>query len=223
MALTAERKAELERRIRAGETKKALIADGFAPSTVYLARVRLGKSPRHKLPDELRLEARRLRIEENLSTPAIAHRLEISNFAVYSFVRDLGPWARPHKYQHHPQEWTDADVAALTTLWPQADETTIRAALPARQWTAISRKACSLGIIRTAHRRYGDHLPRHIRELRAAREDQKLTRPQLARVLDVHPQFLTNWELGKSHPVSGNLLKWCAALGLELTVVAKDG
>lgn len=131
------------------------------------------------------------------------------------FALKLGP--SPSTRRVH---WSAAEMAALRELWPRASRKEVMAALPNRAWSAIGKRASSLGLLRSAHRRYPKVHPM-IAQLRTERERLGWSRPQLAKRVGVHRQQIATWELGIAQPLWFFVETWAEALGFELRLWRK--
>lgn len=117
-------------------------------------------------------------------------------------------------------QWTVFEESILRRLWPVADQDELCAALPARAWESIGRKASAMGIRRRmpGARKNKRAIQPIIVALRIERERQHLTRPQLGKLSGYHPQQLHTWEMGKASPIFAKLVDWVSALGMELVI-----
>lgn len=125
-----------------------------------------------------------------------------------------------HREVNKRAQWTDPEVAALRKLWPVAEQEILTAALPGRAWGSIGRKAAELGIQRRqpGARRNKRAIHPLIRQLRAERETQRVTRATLAERTGYAVGQIHGWEMGKARPLLPFVCDLAAALGLELVL-----
>lgn len=106
----------------------------------------------------------------------------------------------------------------MSSLFPLADYSELLAALPRRNIQTIQRKASDLGIKRqTSGTRTNKRLVHHlIRQLRAKRENRKMSRATVGKRAGYHENQILGWELGKTNPDLRFFCEWAQALGFEL-------
>lgn len=168
------------------------------------------------IPAATKAECIRLRRDEQLSTPAIAKKVGLSNCAAYKILKPY-PWRGKRV---HPSEWKPAEIAVLERLWPSASHAELLAALPGRKFLALSRKACNLGFRRLSPKQRHNDLPvlPQIQALRTERHQRRLSRSQLSARAGYHLNQLLGWENGKAHPNLRAFVEWAEALGMEVVV-----
>ena len=175
--------------------------------------------PKH-LSAETKAEARRLRIEENKSTPWIAMTLGISNFSAYSILKDLGQWEGRRGGR---RAWSAIEERALERLWPMASWAEILAALPLHNRSSITKHASDRGLRRSADtRRRIKKMPDPIfRTLREIRESRGISRNELAERIGMHPTHLSFCELGDNRPRWLLIRAWADALDCDNKIVVR--
>lgn len=176
--------------------------------------------PKRITPDQQR-DVVALRLTRQLSTPAIAKRVGISNYSVYKILRGY-PW-RPTERRGatHGFDWTPAQDVLLKRLWPTAERAEIEALLAPHSWQAISKRAPTIGAERRmmpgGRRRITKTMP-FFKELFTARRKLKMSRPQLSALCGHHINQLVNWELGKCVPNFAATCDWANALGFDVVL-----
>lgn len=175
------------------------------------------------VPKAKRVECIRLRVELQLSTPAIAKRVGISNFSAYRILAKH-PWfpREPAARDGARATWSRDEIATLVRLWPVADPAALCAAIPRRKYENMQKKASELGLRRRmpGARKNKRFVHPIFVQLRAAREAKGLTRPQLAERLGYHFHQIHCWEMGKTQPSLRNVDEWATALGFSLMLSA---
>ena len=163
-----------------------------------------------------------LRVQEQLSTPAIARRVGICNQAVYRIL-EKHPWTGETMKGGSRATWTMDEVRILTDKYPTADQDEIVAALPRRKWESIAKKASALNLRRRqpGSRKNKRHVARIIEQLRQARESRGRTRAQVADLCGYHLNQILAWELGKAIPAFNRFCDWASALGFDVVLQPK--
>lgn len=174
-----------------------------------------------RLSNEVRAECIRLRVHEQLSTPTIARQLKLSTQSVYKILAGhvwLPNW--PTLKGGPRATWLKQEVDTLKAMYATADKAEILGALPNRGWPNIAKKASALGLRRPVpgSRKNTRYVQALFRQLRAARETQKLTRVQLSARCGYHVNVLLGWELGKRNPDFRFVVDWAAALGFDIVL-----
>lgn len=114
--------------------------------------------------------------------------------------------------------WTKFQLETLARLWPIAPREELLAAFPTRRYETIGKKAASLGLRRSREiRSVKSDIP-IIRALVELRQQRRIQRKELAAHLGQHVVHVAKWERGELKPKLANLLNWCDALGVELTI-----
>lgn len=163
----------------------------------------------------------RIRLDENLSTPAIAKRIGISNYSVYRILA-AHPWIAPRDRDHcqitRGKRWTEADLAYLRTSYPAAAREALMVRLPGRTWEQICKVANMHGFRRKPLVLNPPKYPVHplCQQLRRAREFKNMPRSRLQAITGISTNDLLKWETGQAQPQMRSLLKWIAGLGFEL-------
>lgn len=121
--------------------------------------------------------------------------------------------------------WTSAEKARLVDHWYDSPRETILKAFPGRTWPAIEQYARKIGLRRpwkwTGKRK--DPKDNLMRQLRAAREERNLTAKALAEKINLCDRFIAQCERGTAQPSYHMLTRWCAALGVRLSVERRIG
>lgn len=124
------------------------------------------------------------------------------------------------KLQSTSRHWKPADFERLKLMWPKYPKKAILDAFPGRSWAAI--QAVST---REGYRRARKFTPRYRRpaddvmaDLRHRRQEMDLTATQVSHGIGYTTDCIAGWERG-AHPVTYPALqRWCAFLGMELTI-----
>lgn len=161
-----------------------------------------------------------LRLEHNLSAPAIAARVGISNHSAYRILRDCPPWIPTKRRPVRAAEWTEEQDAIVRRMYPRADEDDIARELPSHTWTAIERRASFLKVRRRRNeaRHHDRRVHPLIADLLSFREQAGIARTALSRRCGIHVNQLLGWELGKAMPRLDDVATWAASLGLQLMI-----
>lgn len=116
--------------------------------------------------------------------------------------------------------WTAAEEGVLRRIYATAEQNKILSALPGRVWPSIMKKAADLRIRRPQPATRLNRRAVHpvIRQLRAEREERRMTRPELSRLVGYHLNNILAWELGKTRPLFAYVCDWAKAFGLELVL-----
>lgn len=93
-------------------------------------------------------------------------------------------------------------------------------ALPGRSWMAIAQYA-SLRKIKRKRLRCARPVHPILAELRAAREAQRFTRPDLSNLTGYHVNDILKWETGKARPRLDRIQDIAEALGYEIILRRK--
>jgi len=170
------------------------------------------------------MECIRLRLEQNLPTPAIARHAGISNWSAYRILKAFPAYAPPQdrdtRRVARGKRWTARDLAFLKNRYPTASWSELHAGLPGRTAQQISKYANMQGLRRKplVVRPVAHVVPALCAQLRRAREFQGLTRPQLSARGAGSVNSLCLWETGQREPNLSFMVAWAAALGLQLTL-----
>jgi hypothetical protein len=108
----------------------------------------------------------------------------------------------------------------LKRLYPTAEITELKAALPHRAITAIQRQATYLHIKRLTlgTRTNTRFIHPLIQQLRLARENAHLSRSDVSKKSGYHVNQLCAWELGKVNPDFRSMYEWAESLGFDLVL-----
>lgn len=174
--------------------------------------------PRY-LTKEQKRQCIALRVEHNLSTPAIARQVKISNHSAYKILKDY-PWQPTAKRATRGLAWTEFEISLLRQHYPVADLERVVAHFPGRTWLTISRKASELKIKRPAPatRNNKRAVLGMFRQLRVERERLGFTRSKVAARCGYHFNQILAWELGKAIPRVNYFIDWAQALGFEVVL-----
>lgn len=175
------------------------------------------------ISQEKRQRCIHLRIQQQLSTPAIARSVGISNYSAYRVLEGY-PWLPVGKRRsNHGKQWSKDDEDVLRRLYPTAEQTDLAVALPGRSWLCISKQANKLKIRRRlpGSRRNKRFIHPICIQLRERREALHLERPVVAARCGYHVNQILAWELGKTWPKLQCVTEWAKALDAELSLCLK--
>lgn len=117
------------------------------------------------------------------------------------------------------KHWHTASVEKLRAMWPKYKRDEILKAFPGRTWRSIAQKAHALKLRRHARTRTRvDTKDPLMAALRKVREANGMACTAIGRQIDVSRAYVARCERGQESPSLPKLLRWCAFLGLELTV-----
>ena len=118
------------------------------------------------------------------------------------------------------KHWSDYADNKLRAMYSKHSQAELEKTFPNRSWNAICQRARSLGLHRA--RKFAkpskptkDDL---MAALRYAREQRNLPAYRLSEMIGLNPRIVSRCERGVGLPALATLNRWCAALGLELTV-----
>jgi DNA-binding transcriptional regulator YiaG len=122
--------------------------------------------------------------------------------------------------------WLFDEIVTLRRLYPTKSQTEIMEAIPDRTWCSICSRASELKIARIdkmhAYRRLRQsNAPQLLRQLRALREQQKVSRSELARKTGYLEGQILHWEHGDSRPTLQAIADIVDALGHEIVLRPK--
>lgn len=208
--------------LRGGSTVAECQAAGFSRSTSHRERNLLALSlERPRVTDAQRAEAIRLRVEDNLSTPTIAHRVGLSTPTVYLILKGH-PW--DPSAQRRYVTFTPDHEAALRRMYFDSPKAEVMAAVPGHSWGSIqgfARKVLKLKRGGAVLARV-DRGPIHplVRQLRLSREELGVRRRDL-RDVDGNRLNMEGWERGVTTPSIQDFVRWADALGYDVELRAR--
>lgn len=183
------------------------------------------------LTADQRAECIRLRVEERLSTNAIALRMRLRTARVRAVlaeypisrleIRQRRVWAAVRT--HEKRAWPQSEVARLGEIYATATKAQLLAEFPGRTIQSI-RKRANLEGWRCEHGgRFAERIvdPTFAR-LRAIRLARRISLLDLAARIGVNVGTLGSWEMGRGTP-SWRLLKaWLGVLGVRLEAIERQ-
>lgn len=122
------------------------------------------------------------------------------------------------------KRWALIEDAKLRSIYLTGSTEEALAALPGRSWAAIQRRATFLKIIRRRPESRASRRVLHpvVTQLRAEREAQRLTRPELSDRAGYHVNTLLRFELGHAQPSLAIVVDWAGALGFEVVLRRRE-
>lgn len=121
--------------------------------------------------------------------------------------------------------WTASEKMKLVDLWYDRPHTEVLKALPGRTLAAVRQKARALNL-RRPFKWVGTHKePKGslMRQLREVRQERNFTARRVAQMIGRHESYISKAETGSISPNMFMMERWCAALGVKMTVVNRMG
>lgn len=118
-----------------------------------------------------------------------------------------------------PARWTAAALGLLRALYPTASWAKLEAVFPGRTRSSLANQAYLMGVKRPRHANARLSRLQLVRDLKAERERQGLSRAELGRRMGYSK--LAAWEGGFQDPKLRTVLDWADALGLEIRLISK--
>lgn len=125
------------------------------------------------------------------------------------------------RHANRKPPWTGAEERRLRAIYEVAPWHEIAAALPRHTPCGIKNRATTLGLRRPPRTKLQSRYA-IVRDLRSARRAQKVSMAALAETIGVPQTSVQRWELGLNVPRLPMLLDWAQALGLSVTLTARD-